>query len=225
MFFNNFKKNNYKVFKKAISSELAKFIFEYMLLKKDAVKYMYENNILIEHPYYPTCFFGTFKDPLYPKAYCHYGDFATETLLMKVLPIVKKETKMELVPTYSYFRMYEKGSILNRHKDRESCEISCTMNIGGDPWAIYLDPTGENCWSGLDVENGIRTYTYKEKKNPGVKVELNPGDMLIYRGCDLEHWREEFTGNICAQVFLHFNETNKFDGRHSLGVVSKIKGY
>jgi len=26
------------------------------------------------------------------------------------------------------------------------------------------------------------------------KVLLNSGDMLIYRGCDLEHWRDPFEG-------------------------------
>ena len=30
--------------------------------------------------------------------------------------------------------------------------------------------------------------------------------MLIYSGCDLEHWREEFTGKDCGQVFLHYNK-------------------
>jgi hypothetical protein len=24
----------------------------------------------------------------------------------------------------------------------------------------------------------------------GIKVDLKPGDMLVYSGCELEHWRE-----------------------------------
>jgi hypothetical protein len=121
---------------------------------------------------------------------------------MKVMPIMKKETNLDLIPTYSYARVYEKGSILKRHKDRPSCEISTTLNLGGDPWPIYLDPTGSN--------NVIDEYKNIMKPNApaGIRVDLEPGDMLVYSGCELEHWREEFTGNICAQVFLHYNHVN-----------------
>ena len=102
--------------------------------------------------------------------------------------------------------MYEKGSILKRHKDRPSCEISTTLNLGGDPWTLFIDSTGG-------------------KNNNGIKVDLEPGDMLVYSGCELEHWREEFQGNICAQVFLHYNhvngqfaDSNLYDKRPLLGL-------
>ena len=56
----------------------------------------------------------------------------------------------------------------------------------------------------------------------GIKINLKPGDMLIYDGCELEHWREPFKGKVCAQVFLHYNincnKSNKFDGRPMLGL-------
>ena len=59
----------------------------------------------------------------------------------------------------------------------------------------------------------------------GVKIDLKPGDMLVYRGCDLEHWREPFEGDSCTQVFLHYNnlktkgsEENLFDRRPHLGL-------
>ena len=59
----------------------------------------------------------------------------------------------------------------------------------------------------------------------GVRVDLDTGDMLVYSGCDLEHWREPFEGNICHLVFLHYNhrkgpfaEKNKFDQRPILGI-------
>ena len=55
--------------------------------------------------------------------------------------------------------------------------------------------------------------------------------MLIYSGCDLEHWREEFKGRNCGQVFLHYNKTNsktskinKFDKRPFLGLPSWFQG-
>ena len=53
-----------------------------------------------------------------------------------------KKTEMNLIPTYSFTRLYEKGSILKRHKDRPSCQISTTVHLGGNEWPIYIDPTG-----------------------------------------------------------------------------------
>jgi hypothetical protein len=210
----NFQQNKYQVIKKAIPYELANFVFNYFLLKRDAVNYMYSNNIIAENS-----LFGTWKDQQVPNVYSHYADFAMETLLMRVMPIMQKQTGLNLIPTYSYARVYEKGSILKRHKDRPSCEISTTLNLGGDPWPIFIDPTGSN--------NVIDEYKNIMKPNApkGIKVDLEPGDMLVYSGCELEHWREEFTGNICAQVFLHYNhvngqfaQSNLYDKRPLLGI-------
>jgi len=209
----------YKVIKKAISYDLANFIFNYFLLKRDAVEFMYKNNLHSE-----SSILGTWKDKQIPNTYSCYADFVMETLLMKVLPIMKKETGLDLIPTYSYARAYKKGDILKRHKDRASCEISTTLNLGGDEWPIFIDPTGTN--------NVINEYKNIHKPNApkGDKVVLEVGDMLVYNGCELEHWREEFMGNICGQVFLHYNQvngkfadSNKFDGRPMLGLPSFIK--
>ena len=209
----------YQVIKNAISYELANFIYNYFLLKKDAVEFMYKNNINYESP-----LLGTWTDKQVPNTYSHYADMVMETLLMKVLPIMKKETGLELIPTYSYARVYKKGDILRRHKARPSCEISTTLNLGGDPWPIFIDGTG--------ADSVIDEYKQIHKPNApeGTKVLLEVGDMLVYSGCELEHWREPFEGNICGQVFLHYNHvngpfagTNMFDGRPKLGLPSFIK--
>ena len=190
--------NKYQVIKKAVSYELANFIFNYFLLKREAVDFMYKNNIHAQSP-----ILGTWTDQQIPNTYACYADFVMETMLMKVLPIMKKETGLDLCPTYSYARVYKKGDELKKHRDRPSCEISTTIHLGGEPWAIFIE---------------------------GTKVLLEVGDMLVYSGCELEHWREPFDGNICGQVFLHYNhvngpfaEKNKFDGRAMLGLPSGIK--
>jgi hypothetical protein len=215
----SFNQNKYQVIKNAVPYELANFCFNYFLLKRDAVKFMYDNNIVAESP-----LLGTWKDQQVPNVYSHYADFVMETLLMKVMPIMKKETNLDLIPTYSYARVYEKGSILKRHKDRPSCEISTTLNLGGDPWPIFIDGTGAN--------SVINEYKEIHKPNApeGTKVLLEVGDMLVYSGCELEHWREPFEGNICGQVFLHYNhvnglfaDKNKFDGRPMLGLPAFVK--
>jgi len=154
---------------------------------------------------------GVWNDSQMPETYSHYADIAMETLLIDVQPKMEKETGLDLIPTYAYARIYKNGDVLERHKDRFSCKISTTMNLGGDPWPIYLEPSGK---------------TDRE----GIKVDLEPGDALIYRGCEVEHWREAFEGDNCGQVFLHYNdasgekaEENKYDKREFLGLPGWFK--
>ena len=153
---------------------------------------------------------GNWSDTQVPNTYSAYSDIAMETLMLKCQPIMEKTTGLKLYPAYSYARIYKKGDELKRHKDRFSCEISTTMNLGGD-WPIYLEPS-------------------REENKKGTKITLKPGDMLIYYGCDLEHWREPFKGKNCAQVFLHYNnrktkgsKQNMFDGRIHLGLPNWFK--
>ena len=206
--------NKYHVIKNALSYELANFIFNYFLLKRDAVKWMYEHDVTWDNG-----LLGSWSDQQVPNTYSCYSDFAMETLLVKMLPVMAKETGLQLVPTYSYARIYKKGDILRRHKDRPSCEISTTLNLGGEPWPIFIDGTGADAV--IDEYKNI----HKPNAPPGTKVLLEVGDMLVYSGCELEHWREPFEGNTCGQVFLHYNhvngpfaEKNRFDKRPMLGV-------
>ena len=216
----SFKTKKYQIMRGAISKELANFIFNYIMLQREAVDFMVKNNKV--NPKNP--FMGTRGDTQIPKAYSKYADWVMETLLMFMIPIMKAKTGMDLVPTYSYTRLYEKGNILHRHKDRASCEISTTLHLGGDEWPIFLDPTGaDNILSATSNSAVVKPGATK-----GIQVDLKVGDMLIYSGCDLEHWREPFQGNICAQVFLHYNhangpfaKTNLFDGRPLLGLPGK----
>ena len=210
-----FKTKKYQVIRGALSKELANFIFNYMMLQRDAVDLMVKNNKV--NPRNP--FIGTRTDQQVPGCYTKYADWVMETLLMYMIPIMKAKTGLELIPTYTYTRLYEKGNILKRHKDRPSCEISTTLHLGGNPWPIFLDP------SGADFVIDEYKQTIKPGAPNGVRVDLKIGDMLIYSGCELEHWREPFQGTVCSQVFLHYNhangpfaKTNLLDGRPLLGV-------
>ena len=210
-----FKEKKYLVIKKAISFELANFAFNYLLLKRDAVKLMQDTNYISKF----TPGYGTWEDEQIPNTYSIYGDCFMETLMMKVLPIMQEHTEMTLVPCYTYTRIYKKGDILKRHKDRPSCEISTTLHLGGEPWTIFLDPTGANYV--VDEYKQI----HKPNAPQGIPITLEVGDMLVYSGCELEHWRKPFEGEHCAQVFLHYNNIdgpfgtqNKFDKRPLLGV-------
>jgi len=217
----SFKKNKYRVIRQAISQELAAFVANYFLMQKQvydtckAARYFspFENII------------GSYEEPdgQIPNTYSQYANTAMETLMLKCQPLMEKTTGLKLTPAYTYSRIYKKGDVLKRHKDRFSCEISTTMNLGGDDWPIYLEPDS----SKGGVKQGVG---YVSENTKGVRVDLKPGDMLVYSGCELEHWREKFKGKECIQVFLHYNnkktpgaKDNMFDKRPHLGLPSWFK--
>jgi hypothetical protein len=199
----NFKKDKLCFFKKALSLDLTNFMYKYLLLKRNVFKTMNSSKYI--SPFNQD--FGKFgDDQCQQTTFCIYGDPAGDTILTWVQSLIEKEVGSLLIPTYSYARVYEKGDVLKRHVDRASCEISGTIFLGGEEWPIYIDPTGKT-------------------KQKGIKMEMKPGDMLIYSGSELEHWRNKFKGTHCVQIFIHFNragygksEFNKFDSRPMLGL-------
>ena len=218
-----FKKNNFIVIKEAIDPKIANFVYNYFLMKRQVARTFFDTRYI--SPY--TTEWGVWNDEQVPNTYSHYADTAMETLLLAVQPKMEKETGLKLNPTYAYARIYKKGDILERHKDRFSCEISTTLNLGGDEWPIFIE--GKKNVGLPDDKKGITV----KSNNKGSKVTLKPGDMLVYKGNLCEHWRETFLGEDCAQVFLHYNDVNSqfgnaneniFDGRPHLGLPSYFKG-
>ena len=212
----SFKKNKYQIIRGAISKEIAALAYTYLQISAEADHWMLNNGVT----HAGNSLIGNFNDPQVPNSYAKYSDRLMETLLIKTIDVMQKKTGLKLVPTYSYTRLYRKGNILRRHKDRPSCEISTTLNLGGDNWPIFIDPTGSN--NVIDEYKNI----HKPGAPKGIKVDLKPGDMLIYSGCELEHWREPFEGDLCGQVFLHYNhadgrfaKSNLYDKRPMLGIV------
>lgn len=200
-----FKKNNYCVVKNAISKELSEFLFNYFYLKRQVAFTLYTKNYLPME----SNFMGTWNDNQVPNTYSVYGDIAFEVVLAQLKNLVEKKTNTKLNVNYAYGRIYMKGDVLQRHIDRFSCEISTTIHLGGSIWPFYFNPKP----------------TKKLTKAKGKEINLTPGDMLIYKGNILEHWRDELEGKECAQIFLHYNNKktkgankNIFDTRPHLGL-------
>jgi len=211
-----FKQKKYTVIKQAISKDLASFVANYFSMQKQV--YDTCRNARYISPYENIIGYYANKNEQIPHTYSQYSNIAMETLMLKCQPEMEKVTGLKLYPAYTYARIYKKGDELKRHKDRFSCEISTTMNLGGDDWPIYLSPN-EN----VGIPDGKKITT--ESKAKGVKVDLKPGDMLVYRGMELEHWRNKFKGKECIQAFLHYNnkktpgsKDNMFDRRPHLGL-------
>jgi hypothetical protein len=206
-----FKKDKYVIIRQAISKELAVFIANYFSIKKQVYDTCRKTKYI--SPY--ETLLGEYEgaDGQIPHTYSNYADIAMETLMLKCQPLMEKTTGLKLNPAYTFARIYKHGDVLKRHKDRFSCEISTTMALGGDPWPIYLEPSGKE---------GLK----------GIKVDLKPGDMLVYSGCELEHWRNKFKGKECIQVFLHYNnrktpgaKENLFDKRPHVGLPGWFKNF
>jgi len=135
----------------------------------------------------------------------YYADPLIEVMLKQCLPAIEEQTGLELEPAYSFSRVYQEGEELKPHTDRPSCEISVTINVActGDIWPIWMQ--------------------YED--NDPIKCMLNPGDAVIYKGCEVTHWRRKLPkGQINVQFMLHYVDKNgpyakyKFDKREALGL-------
>lgn len=78
---------------------------------------------------------------------------------------------------------------MKKHKDRPSCEVSCTLTLDKSEdtgiWPIFIEQDEED-----------------------IPVHLDIGEAMIYRGCETKHWREELEGEYSSHVFLHYVEEN-----------------
>lgn len=76
---------------------------------------------------------------------------------------------IDLFNTYYFDRFYFVGQELTKHIDRDACEISVSLHISSNTqykWPLHFN-----------------------KNNHIQSVVLDPGDGVIYFGCDVEHWR------------------------------------
>lgn len=184
---NTFKKNGYVLVRNAIEKDFLVFLTQYFFFKERQE-------------------FHGVGDLQSPGQFASYADPAVETLLVMLKEGIESQINLSLYPTYSYFRIYRNDSILERHVDRESCEISATICINYDygntlfKWPIVM----------------------------GTKqLIMEPGDMVIYKGCDVPHERPPLVNTAPSwhiQTFLHYVDANgpnasfKYDKREDLGI-------
>lgn len=200
----SFKKNKYIVIKNILSKDVIRLAHNYIIQKKKVYDLLVDKNIISPVTNYN--YWGNIDYQVLDTYYASYGDVLMDMILQDLKSKIEKEINIELVENYSYTRIYKTGNKLTRHTDRPSCEISGTLNLGGDEWPIFLDPTGNN-------------------NKEGISINLNAGDILLYRGSDLEHWRKPFAGEFCVQSFFHYHDKNgefkdkpKYDDRKMLGI-------
>lgn len=159
-------KDNYLLLKNFLSQEDTAQLYGYMKDRKDR----------------GLCAFGDLQFPESQTA-CFRNDIPLIRLLVREIPRVSKILGEPVLPTYVYGRIYKKGDVLVRHRDRHACEISMTINLQQDKeWPIWIQkPNGEEA-----------------------SLMLAPGDAVMYLGYETDHWREAFEGEEYTQVFVHY---------------------
>lgn len=137
-----------------------------------------------------------------------YGDALMETLLEKLTPLVEQVTGLSLWPTLSFYYVYQQGNELKQHKDRSSCQIVAGLCIDAD----------EN----FKMKKGQWPLMF-ELNGSSEAVHLNYGDMVIFKGHDMLHWRTPYTGEwFVSAIFGYVDKKGpfafqKYDQRQMLG--------
>jgi hypothetical protein len=190
-----FNDNLYEIVRGAVPEVLTKHCnAEFELLRKT----MYLRKNISEHNKF------AFGDSQVPQSFAYYSALVFETLSETLRPTVESVVGKPLYSTYSYARIYYTGATMAPHTDRPSCEYSTTICMSNDPepWEIWFET--------------------KEKQE--IAIYLEPGDMLVYKGDVLNHWRNEYMGNRQCQAFLHYvDKFGKYrdfknDGRIHTGI-------
>ena len=168
-----FKTSDYVIIKNLIDSKTAQTLYDYTLKNLDA---------------------GNLKDDQVPGSPSFYQDKEMVALHHTLLPKLEALLSLKLIPTFCYYRTYRTNAILRMHKDRKSCDISISLNLGqkGERWDLWLLDHDENAHN----------------------ICLNPGDALIYRGGALSHWRGKLIhADFVSQVFFFFVNQATWSGR------------
>jgi hypothetical protein len=142
-------------------------------------------------------YFGPIGDGQVDRRMAIHNETVTASLHHRLAKLVSLITGEELQASYAYLGCYLGGAVLERHVDRAQCQynLSIVFDMSDEegnavePWPIYL-----------------------QVKNKPIAVNLEIGSGLLYRGTEIEHWREKLPkGHRAIVCFYHFVSPN-FDG-------------
>lgn len=130
-----------------------------------------------------------------PMATFHWG----------VTPTAAAIAGCELIPSYAYFRVYQRDDLCLIHADRPACEhsMSLTIELADDkPWALcigkeHADSHAPAADHGFGADEAF------------VELPMRAGDAVMYRGINHRHGRIEPNPNRwSAHLFLHWVDAN-----------------
>lgn len=162
-----------------------------------------------------------------PNTHSRYADFLMESFLLHLQPLIEKNIQKKLLPAYSYYRVYKYGDLLEPHIDRDACEVSATLAFGwpdAPPWSFKLS----NDKTYIHDTEECHTPSCLDKT---IIIDLEPGDLLIYSGPKVKHWRDALQSTAYVQAFFHYVDAEgphthlQFDGRDAIGVPKITAGF
>lgn len=142
---------------------------------------------LVSHHY-----FGPLNDGQVERRMGIHNESVTAALHLRLTKLVGLITGEDLKPSYAYLGCYLDGAELKPHTDRPQCQFNLSIVFDmsdeqgqmPEPWPIFL-----------------------KKNNKTTAVNLAIGSGLLYRGTELEHWREPLPkGQRAIVCFYHFVE-------------------
>lgn len=180
-----FLENGYIKVENFLTEDMSDFFYDYVKLSTKRLLHLINEEVPHDSNVY-----GTLGDSQAYGDYSKYGDMLFDTLLAKGLHTIKYSTGIDVIPTYSYHRLYTTNTELKKHIDRPSCEISLSIHISSNsktPWPIFVKtPNGDDA-----------------------PINLSAGDAILYKGCEVIHWRNEFDKrnillhNIIPKKYYH----------------------
>ncbi len=112
-----------------------------------------------------------------PHRWVLHNDPAGRTLHPPLAPLVSRLAGEPLKPSFTYLIKYLEGAALDAHRDREQCAVTAVLQVDFDP-----EPAGATPWPLIFVTPERPTH-----------VLLACGDLLVFRGTAIEHYREPLT--------------------------------
>ena len=149
--------------------------------------------------------FAASMKPLNTSAYDVYGhDYpAALTFLWAMTPFVEQAIGKSLLPTYSYFRVYQQGGVCMVHSDRPACEHSMSLALGSSDGLKWPFAIGRRRLSEQEIRAGEILPDFGADRYSTISME--PGDAILYQGVHYRHGRLAPNPNRwSAHMFLHW---------------------
>ena len=112
----------------------------------------------------------------------------------KIRLILEQAIGRKLYNTYYYDRFYFPGQALTIHADRPACEISVSVHVSTnleENWPIWIKTPD------VFADNSKMKLVSKGENR---SVDLEPGDGMVYKGCERPHWRDPMPGLLETSI-------------------------
>ena len=196
-----YKTDNFKIIKGVLSKDTCRILAREFRMTRDVLHFTADRS-----KKYP------FADEMVDNSFSWYSPLCFESLADTVIKdVVSSVLEEPVVPTYSYGRIYYNGSELKKHVDRACSEIAVSV-----------------C---LDIDNSVADWPLfvHVSENHIEKVLQSPGDIIIYDGNKLPHWRTVYHGHEHINAFMFYVKENGprssliYDTRQCLGLGSTAR--